>query len=83
MRLINCQVQNVRIHSNVSIDFSPKITLIGGANETGKSTLIDALHRTLFLKATATGAPVEALRSKLHIGHPTIKIKFEAKERIF
>ena len=79
MRLINCQVQNVRIHSNVSIDFSPKITLIGGANETGKSTLIDALHRTLFLKATATGAPVEALRSKLHLGHPKIEIKFEAK----
>ena len=79
MRLINCQVQNVRIHSNVSIDFSPKITLIGGANETGKSTLIDALHRTLFLKATATGSPVEALRSKLHLGHPKIEIKFEAK----
>ena len=79
MRLISCQVQNVRIHSNVSIDFSPKITLIGGANETGKSTLIDALHRTLFLKATATGAPVQELRSKLHLGHPTIEIKFEAK----
>ena len=79
MRLINCQVQNVRIHSNVSIDFSPKITLIGGANETGKSTLVDALHRALFLKATATGAPVQALRSKLHLGHPTIEIKFEAK----
>ena len=79
MRLINCQVQNVRIHSNVSIDFSPKITLIGGANETGKSTLIDALHRTLFLKATATGTPVEALRSKLHLGHPKIEITFEAK----
>tara|TARA_A100001035_G_scaffold187092_1_gene149203 strand:+ start:7819 stop:10485 length:2667 start_codon:yes stop_codon:yes gene_type:complete len=63
----------------VSIDFSPKITLIGGANETGKSTLVDALHRTLFLKATATGAPVQALRSKLHLGHPTIEIKFEAK----
>ena len=55
MRLINCQVQNVRIHSNLFIDFSPQITLIGGANETGKSSLIEALHRALFLKATATG----------------------------
>ena len=62
MRLINCQVQNVRIHSNLIIDFSPKITLIGGDNETGKSSLIEALHRSLFLKATATGKPVEALR---------------------
>ena len=77
MRLINCQVQNVRIHSNVSIDFSPKITLIGGANETGKSTLIDALHRTLFLKATATGSPVEALRSKLHLATPKLRLNLK------
>ena len=83
MRLINCQVQNVRIHSNLSINFSPQITLIGGANETGKSSLIDALHRTLFLKATATGEPVEALRSKLYLGHPTVEIKFEAKCKIY
>ena len=79
MRLINCQVQNVRIHSDLFIDFSPQITLIGGANETGKSSLIEALHRALFLKATATGKPVEALRSKLHLGQPTVEIKFEAK----
>ena len=80
MRLINCLVENVRVHSNLSIDFSPRITLIGGANETGKSSLIDALHLTLFLKATASGAPIEALRSKLYLGHPTVQIKFEVKE---
>ncbi len=83
MRLINCQIKNVRIHSDLSIDLSPQITLIGGANETGKSTLIEALHRTLFLKATATGAPVQALRSNLHLGHPTIQIRFEAKGAIY
>ena len=83
MRLINCQVKNVRIHSDISIDFSPQITLIEGANETGKSTLIEALHRTLFLKATATGAPIQALRSNLHLGHPTIQIRFEEKGEIY
>ena len=80
MRLINCLVENVRVHSNLSIDFSPRITLIGGANETGKSSLIDALHLTLFLKATASGAPIEALKSKLYLGNPTVQIKFEVKE---
>ena len=79
MRLISCQIKNVRIHSDISIDLSPQITLIEGANETGKSTLIEALHRTLFLKATATGAPIQALRSNLHLGHPTIQIRFEEK----
>ena len=79
MRLINCQVQNVRVHSDLSVDFSPSITLIGGDNETGKSSLIEAMHRALFLKATATGAPISALRSKIHLGHPTVHIRFEAR----
>ncbi|WP_269622696.1 AAA family ATPase [Prochlorococcus marinus] len=83
MRLINCRIQNVRIHADLSIDFSPRITLIGGANETGKSTLIESLHRTLFLKATSTGAPIEALKSKLYLGHPTVQIKFEAIGKVY
>ena len=79
MRLLNCQLQNVRLHGDLSLEFSPRITLIGGANETGKSTLVEALHRALFLKAKATGAPVEALQSRLHIGQPTVSVDFEAK----
>ena len=66
MRLINCKVENVRVHSDLFVEFSPKITLIGGSNETGKSSLIDALHKALFLKATATGTPVADLRSKIY-----------------
>lgn len=79
MRLLNCQLQNVRLHGDLSLEFSPRITLIGGANETGKSTLVEALHRALFLKATASGTPVEALRSRLHLGHPNVTVGFEAK----
>ena len=79
MRLLNCQLQNVRLHGDLSLEFSPRITLIGGANESGKSTLVEALHRALFLKATASGAPVEALHSRLHIGQPTITVGFDAK----
>ena len=79
MRLLNCQLQNVRLHGDLSLDFSPRITLIGGANESGKSTLVEALHRALFLKAAATGAPVAALQSRLHIGQPVVSVAFEAK----
>ena len=68
MRLINCQVQNVRIHSDLFIDFSPQITLIGGANETGKSSLIEAIHRALFLKATATGKTAELAKQVKELG---------------
>ena len=79
MRLLHCQLQNVRLHGDLSLDFSPRITLIGGANESGKSTLVEALHRALFLKASATGAPVEALQSRLHLGQPVVSLGFEAK----
>lgn len=79
MRLLNCQLQNVRQHGELSLDFSPRITLIGGANESGKSTLVEALHRALFLKAAASGAPVAALQSRLHLGQPVVSLAFEAK----
>ena len=79
MRLLNCQLQNVRLHGDLEVNFSPRLTLIGGPNESGKSTLVEALHRALFLKASATGAPVEALQSRLHLGQPTVQISFEAK----
>ena len=79
MRLLNCQLQNVRLHGDLELSFSPRLTLIGGPNESGKSTLVEALHRALFLKASATGAPVEALQSRLHIGQPMVQIGFEAK----
>ena len=79
MRLLNCQLQNVRLHSDLDLTFSPRLTLIGGPNESGKSTLVEALHRALFLKASATGAPVEALQSRLHIGQPIVQLGFEAR----
>lgn len=78
MRLLNCQLQNVRLHGDLALAFSPRLTLIGGPNESGKSTLVEALHRALFLKASATGGPVEALQSRLHLGQPVVQIGFEA-----
>lgn len=79
MRLLNCQLQNVRLHGELELSFSPRLTLIGGPNESGKSTLVEALHRALFLRASATGAPVEALQSRLHMGQPVVQLGFEAK----
>ena len=79
MRLLDCHLQNVRIHKDLQIQFAPGITVIGGENETGKSTLVEAIHRALFLKASATGAPIEALQSSLHQGPPMVQLAFEAK----
>jgi len=79
MRLLHCRLENVRLHRQLELRFDRGVTLIGGPNETGKSTLVEALHRTLFLKAASSGAPVEALRSRLHPGHPSVELGFEAR----
>ena len=78
MRLIACKLQNVRRHRELTLRFGRQLTLIAGANESGKSTLVEALHKGLFLRATATGRGVEELRSRLHAGLPEVEISFEA-----
>lgn len=79
MKLISATVRNYRIHRELTVDFDPSRTLIGGANETGKSTLIEAIHRGLFLKATVTGEAQKSMVSTLHAGHPEVEIRFVAQ----
>jgi len=78
MRLIRCRLDSVRRHRELEVAFAPGLTLIGGGNESGKSTMVEALHRTLFVRASATGAAVRDLRSAVHAGHPQIELDFEA-----
>lgn len=78
MRLIAARLERVRQHRLLELNLAPGFTLIGGANETGKSTVVEALHKALFLKATATGRGVEELRSLTHGGLPEVELRFEA-----
>ncbi len=80
MRLIRCQLVSVRRHQELELEFDPGITLIGGDNESGKSSLVEALHRTLFVRAASSGMASQDLRSHIHAGHPQIKIEFESKD---
>lgn len=59
MRLLDLTLQRVRRHRELQLAFSPGLTPVGGTHESGKSTLVEALHKGLFLKATATGRGVE------------------------
>ncbi len=78
MRLRSCRLRQVRQHGDLELSFGTRLTLIGGPNEAGKSTLVEALHKGLFLRSTATGRGVEELRSRTHAGLPDIEIRFEA-----
>lgn len=79
MKLISATVRNYRIHREMTVAFDPSRTLVGGANETGKSTLIEAVHRGLFLKATVTGEAQKSMASTIHNGHPEVEVRFVAQ----
>lgn len=79
MKLISATVRNYRIHRETTVDFDESRTLIGGANETGKSTFIEAIHRALFLKATVTGDARTSMESTLWPGHPEVELRFVAQ----
>ena len=78
MRITSVTLRNCRLHRELKVDFDPSRTLIGGPNETGKSTLIEAVHRALFLKAKGNTEHHRSLNSTLHLGHPEVELTFEA-----
>lgn len=83
MRLIHANVRNYRIHRELRVDFDPRRTLIGGLNESGKSTLIEAIHRALFLKARIMGEAQKGMTSLVHPGVPEVELRFECGGRTY
>ena len=74
MKLISATVRNYRIHRETTVHFDAQRSLIGGVNESGKSTLIEAIHRGLFLKSRVTGETQKSMVSHQHTGHPEVDI---------
>ena len=76
MRLLHATLRQVRLHQQLELQFDPRFTLLSGPNEAGKSTVVEALHKVLFLKASATGRAVDEMRSRLHSGLPEVELGF-------
>lgn len=79
MKLLSATARNYRIHRETKVDFDESRSLIGGPNESGKSTFIEAVHRGLFLKSRVSGDGQKSMVSEIHPGHPEVEIEFEAK----
>lgn len=77
MRLLSITVRNYRVHRDLTVTLDPARTLIGGPNESGKSTLAEAAHRALFLRARVTGEAQKSMVSHRHPGHPEVEVSFE------
>lgn len=83
MRLLSATVRHYRVHHELRIEFDESRTLIGGPNESGKSTLIEAIHRGLFLKSKVTGDVQKSMVSTTSPGTPEVDVVFEASGKIY
>lgn len=81
MRLLSVTVRNYRIHREITVNLDPARNLVGGPNECGKSTLMEAAHRALFLRAKITGSARDAMVSAIHAGAPEVEVRFQKNGR--
>ncbi len=80
MYLISAVVKNYRLHKELKVDFDESRTIIGGPNETGKSTLLEAIHHALFLKAKGNKKEHREMKSALFLGDPEVELEFVVHE---
>lgn len=83
MRLLSAHVVNYRVHRDRTVEFDAARTLVGGPNESGKSTLAEAIHRALFLRHSVGGATLDAMRPSSGSGLPEVTLRFEAGGRTY
>jgi DNA repair exonuclease SbcCD ATPase subunit len=83
MRLLSATIRHYRVHHELRVQFHESRTLIGGPNESGKSTLIEAIHRALFLKSKVTGDVQKSMVSTTSPGTPEVDVVFEAGGKIY
>ncbi|MDB6134272.1 MAG: hypothetical protein JWM59_2515 [Verrucomicrobiales bacterium] len=83
MRLISVRLRCFRIHQDTGVlHFDAGRTLIAGPNEAGKSTLAEAVHRALFLKAKGATAEHRAMQPALG-GVPEVDLSFAARGKVW
>jgi DNA repair exonuclease SbcCD ATPase subunit len=78
MRLLSARVRDYRLHRNCSVDFDSRFTVIAGPNQSGKSTLAEALHRALFLPVKTGGELLKGMQTDPFLNDPEVELCFEA-----
>ena len=77
MRLLSARLRDYRLHRDLSVNFDPRFTVISGPNQSGKSTLAEALHRALFLPVKTGGAVLEGMRTDPFLADPEVELAFD------
>ncbi len=81
MRITRLALSDVRRHRRFELRPAPGLTIIRGPNESGKSTIQQAVELVLFRRATSASAEIAAVRSWDAPGDPTIELEFELDGR--
>lgn len=81
MKLLSATIRNYRVHRETTLSLDAPLVMIHGPNESGKSTLVEALHCALFLKAKGSTSLHEAMESN-HGGPPEVELRFSARGQV-
>jgi len=76
-------ILNYRIHKEQIVEFDKCLTLVGGENEKGKSTIAEAIHRALFFKAKGNSEQHKSMKSTLYPDDPEVELIFLSKGKEF
>ena len=82
MRLLSLSIKNYRVHREIEVKFSPRLQVVGGRNECGKSTIAEAIHRVLFLKSKGKTEIHKKMQSNFG-GEPEIELRFEQEGKTY
>jgi DNA repair exonuclease SbcCD ATPase subunit len=72
-------IRNYRIHKEQIVEFDKCLTLVGGENEKGKSTIAEAIHRALFFRAKGNSEQHKSMKSTLYPDDPEVELVFLIK----
>ena len=75
--ITHAAIANYRVHQELSVEFAAGVTVLLAGNESGKSTLGEAMHAALFLKHRSGGKTLDRMKSVLG-GYPTVTLRFTA-----
>ena len=83
MRILSVRVKNFRMHEDRTIEFDRERTVVAGPNESGKSTLVDAIERVLCYPHRSNADNLESLKPRAGGGAPEVTLRFERHGRTY
>ena len=75
MRLKAVTLRSYRMHEELRVEFDPARTVLGGPNESGKSTLVEAIHRAFFFRHRSA-VDLESIRPRQLSAAPEVIVEF-------